>query len=148
LAGAFGLSVPFFPGEFDLAAAVVFALEVRQFAYESVETFGAFVALEVIKGIKVGEQFGGGDAGEALEEIIVAFLLFEGEAFFGDAADEELAFLKFQPIPIAAEPPFGEVLPADGLAGEGLGEDEIDFGELVEPGQERGAEVAVLQSAI
>ena len=49
---------------------------------------------------------------------------------------------------IAVGPPVGEVLGSDGFGGELSGEDFFDGGEVIEPGEEAGAGLAVEETAV
>lgn len=52
------------------------------------------------------------------------------------------------PIEVAALSPLGEVLLADGVAGELVGDDFLDFGELIEPGGDGFFAFAVFEAGV
>ena len=122
------------------------------------------VAVEAVQQVKAGEEVGvegtfeghfaqedgvaGGDGvGEAVGEVAV------GEAGeFGGVGGEFAGvfeeFLGGEPVEEAAVVPFGEVLGADGDAGEMLGEEGLDFGEAVQPLDEVHAGFAVVEALV
>ena len=139
-------------GKAFFTGAVGAALEAGDVAVESVE--------EVEAGEEVGVegafegQFaqehgvaGGEGVGEAVGEVAV------GEAGeFGGVGGEFTGvfeeFLGGEPVEKAAVVPFGEVLRADGDAGEVFGEDGLDFGEAVQPFNEIHAGFAVVEALV
>jgi hypothetical protein len=79
-----------------------------------------------------GEGVTGGDA--VGEEVSNREVGLEMSGVLGKLPGERRDFLLEEPIPVAALLPLGEVLGADGFAGENGGHDGLDFGKGVEPG--------------
>jgi len=122
------------------------------------------VAVESVQEVEAGEEVGvegafeghfaqedgvaGGDGvGEAVGEMAVG----EAGEFGGVGGKFAGVFEEFlggEPVEETAVVPFGEVLRADGDAGEMFGEDGLDFGEAVQPLDEVHAGFAVVEALI
>ncbi len=92
------------------------------------------------------EEAVGGDGGGAGSE--AAGGPGEAAGVTGMFFDEEEGFLFFEPALEAGGAPVGKVAMGDGLAGELVGEDFLDGGEFVEPGEDEGAGLAVIEAAV
>ena len=147
IVGAEEAFVVFGPGEFGPAAAIKTILEAGEVADEVVEVSGAVFAAKFVEGIKVGHEFGDGDAGEVFKEI-AGFGSLQCGAGFGDALDAGFAGLIRQPILVATVAPVGEVGFGDRLVIEFFGEKFFGLGEAIQPAEEFGALLAVLEAAV
>ena len=131
--------------------ALVVAAEAGEFAGEVLELAEALLGigdgsqrLDVegeFGGEDVGDVFGDGHAFGAAVGVQVGGLL-SGPA--GLLAQQLVAC----PVEIAGLAPLGKVLGADGEAVELVGDDFLDFGELIEPGEERGSGFAVFEALV
>ncbi len=127
-------------------------------AAEAVEAGG-----EVEEAVEVG-GFGGGVGGEVLESAAqgdgerggeeggggggVARVILEGGGLLAEVGEPGAGLLELEPVGEAAAAPFGEVLFSDGAAVEVGGEDGLDLGEGIEPGEEGGGGLAVVEAGI
>ena len=141
-----GFGLAFFPG------AVGAALEAGDVTVEAVQEIeaGEEVGVEgTFEGHFAQEDgvAGGDGVGEAVGEVAVG-KAGEFGGVGGEFAGVFEEFLGGEPVEEAAVVPFGEVLGADGDAGEMFGEDGLDFGEGVEPLDEVNAGFAVVETLV
>ena len=145
----FEVVVVFAPGEMDGAAPIVGVLELGEFVGDAFEAGEAEVG--VFDGFHVGEglaDFDDDAAAEGFEGVGAGVVFLDLGILFGDAVEPFDAFLVFEPIFVAAEAPFGEVLVGDGFAFEEVGEDLFGFGEVVEPFENGAAEFAAIEAVV
>jgi len=131
--------------------ALVVAAEAGEFAREAAELAEALVGIfEGAHGLDVDREFGGHDGGDVFGDgdAVAGQVEAEFGGLFGGPAGLFAQELVAQPIEVAALAPFGKVLGADGPAGELVGDDFLDFGELVEPGDEGRAQFAVFKALV
>ena len=131
--------------------ALVVAAEAGEFAGEQSELaemlFGVF---DGSQGMDVNGKLGGHDGGDVFSDgdAFAGGVQAEFGGLLGGPAGLFAQKLMANPFDIAAFTPFGKVLWADGKAGELFGDDFLDFGQLVEPGDEGFAEFAVFEAAV
>jgi len=147
LAGALRL----FVAELVSDGALVVLAEAGEFAGETAELTETLMRVfDVAQGVNVDGELGGQDGGDVFGD---------GDAFPGGVQAEIVGLLGgpaglfaqelvASPIEVAAFAPFGEVLRADGQAGELFGDDFLDFGQLVEPSDERGSGFAIFEALV
>ena len=131
--------------------ALVVAAQAGEFAGEVLELAETFFGvLDLAQGLDLHGEFGGQDHGDVFGNGhgSVAGVGFQVGGLFGGPAGLLAQELVAQPIEVAAFAPFGEVLRTDGQAGELFGDDFLDFGQLVEPCDERGSEFAVFEALV
>jgi hypothetical protein len=101
---------------------------------------------ELLKGAAQGDgERGGEDGGEG---VVLAGDLLEAGGFLADGAEPGAGLLVAEPVGIAALFPVAEVGFVDGAAAEVGGEDGLDFGEGVEPGDEGRGRLAVVEAGV
>ena len=131
--------------------ALVVAAEAGEFAGEQTELLEAlFGVFDFSQGMDVESEFGRHDGGDVFGDgdAVAGGVQAEILGLFGGPAGLFAQELVARPIEVAAFAPFGKVLRADGQAGELFGDDFLDFGQLVEPGDEGFAEFAVFEAAV
>ena len=110
--------------------------------------FGIFHFVEFIDGLgEFYDQVGAeiiGDVGA----VAGGSLLIERATLFEEFVPLGAAFASVGPIGVAAETPIGEVVFGEGASAEFFGEDALDFGQGVEPGEEFGAVGAVFEAMV
>lgn len=130
----------------------MFVLEARQDAGNHLQDFpalrGIFHFVEFIDGLgEFDNQKGAEIAGDVLAAAAGSFLIE-----FATAFDEVLplgaAIAGGGPIGVAAAAPIREVVLGEGACAEFFGEDTLDLGLGVEPGEEFGAVGAVIEAAV
>jgi len=137
--------------ELGADGALVVAAKAGEFAREAAELTEALVGIfEGAHGLDVDREFGGHDGGDVFGDgdAVAGGVEAEFGGLLGGPAGLFAQELVAQPIDVAAFTPFGEVLGADGPAGELVGDDFLDFGELVEPGDEGRAQFAVFKALV
>lgn len=130
--------------------AVFFAAKAGEFGKEFAEALPAVLGLggggEEVRG---GEgEVGAEEAGEGVGRGGGAVGRGELGGGVGEVEEAVAFILAFLPVGEAALSPVGKVGFVDGLGIEVVGEDGLDFGERVEPGQEGLGLMAVIQAAV
>lgn len=145
-----GLMVPAFLLEFEVGGAEVIAAEAGELALGIADAFPALVDIGTVAKPVLGgaDEVGGGDGGKGIGDFPGTEAGVQGIGLFGELKGEVAGFPEFEPVLIAALAPFGEVLLGDGAAAKEFGEDTLDFGEGVEPGEELGAGGAVIDALV
>ena len=137
--------------ELGADGALVVAAEAGEFAREAAELAEALVGIfEGAHGLDVDREFGGHDGGDVCGDgdAVAGQVEAEFGGLFGGPAGLFAQELMADPFKVAALAPFGEVLRADGQAGELVGDEFLDFGLLIEPGDDGFGEFAVFEAAV
>jgi len=140
-----------FAEELVADGALVVAAEAGEFAGEAAElTESFFGVFEGAHRLDVEGEFGGHDGGDVFGDGNARAGGVDSEfgGLLGGPAGLFAQELVADPIKVAALAPFGEVLRADGQAGELVGDDFLDFRQLIEPGDERGSGFAVFEAGV
>jgi len=126
-----------FMGELPIAelqgeAARAGVAEAGQFLGEPLKALPSKVAVfDFVQGFQFFGEFGGEDKFCVAVDKFAALVAVQGFIFLGDFEDADAGFRVLEPILIAAGPPFGDVLLANGFAAEEFGEDGFDLRDLV-----------------
>ena len=137
--------------ELGADGALVVAAEAGEFAGEAAELSEAlFRIFDVAHCLDVEAEFGGHDGGDVFGDgdALAGGVQAEFGGLLGGPAGLFAQELVAKPFEVAAFAPFGKVLGADGPAGELVGDDFLDFGQLIEPGDEGGSEFAVFEALV
>ena len=123
--------------------------QAREFEGDFAELFptftGAFNGGQVVR---VLDKFGGENAGEAFAKVFVVFLGVDVVGALDHPTCVGLSFLVAKPIGVTTFAPLREVLLEDGLASEVSVQDAVNRGKRVEPGEDFGTLLAVLQAMV
>jgi len=110
--------------------------------------FGILHFVEFIDGLGEFHDQKGAEIIGDVGAVAVGSLLVEGATLFEEFVPLGAAIASVGPIGVAAEPPIGEVLFGEGASAEFFGEDALDFGQGVEPGEEFRAVGAVIEAVV
>jgi len=101
---------------------------------------------KLLEGAAKGDgERGGEDGGEG---VVFASDFLEAGGFLADGAEPGAGLLVAEPVGVAALFPVAEVGFIDGAAAEVGGEDGLDFGEAVEPGDKGRGRLAVVEAGV
>ena len=131
--------------------ALVIAAEAGEFAGEVAELAEAlFGIFDRAQGLDVKGEFGGHDGGDVFGDgdAVAGQVESEFGGLLGGPAGLFAQELVAGPIEVAAVAPLGEVLGADGMAGELFGNEFLDFGEFVQPFEDGWAAFAVFEAGV